>query len=77
MGAQPARYVVIPVSCSQCEEKQVVHVRVRTGSIPQMGPQAIACVKCYTIFDVMVPDEIIGGPFPWHGGTGEGRTPGH
>jgi hypothetical protein len=50
MEAQPARYVVIPVSCSHCKEKQVVHMRVRTG-FSQMGPQVVECLKCHTGFD--------------------------
>jgi len=63
MEVQPARYVAIPVSCSACHEDQFVHIHARTG-IVQMNPQAIECVKCHAIFDVMVPDEIIAGPFP-------------
>jgi DNA-directed RNA polymerase subunit M/transcription elongation factor TFIIS len=62
-AAQPARYVVIPVSCSSCKENQVVHIRARTG-FGQMGTQVVECLKCHTGFDVMVPDEIIAGPFP-------------
>ena len=62
MEPQPARYVPIPVSCSACNEKQVVHIRVRSG-MWQMGPQVIECLKCHTGFEVIVPDEIIAGPF--------------
>jgi hypothetical protein len=63
MEAQPARYVPVPVVCSKCNEKQVVHTRVRT-SPAQIGPQEVECLKCHTVFLVMVPNDIIGGPFP-------------
>jgi hypothetical protein len=63
MEVQPARYVAIPVSYPTCHEDQLVHIHARAG-IVQMHPQAIECLKCHAIFDVMVPDEIIAGPFP-------------
>ena len=63
MEVQPAGYVAIPVSCPTCHEDQFVHIHARAG-IVQMNPQAIECLKCHAIFDVMVPDEIIAGPFP-------------
>jgi hypothetical protein len=63
MEAQSARYVVAPVSCSHCKEKQSVHVRARSG-FAAMGPQFVECLKCHESFWVIVPDEIIAGPFP-------------
>ena len=62
MEVQPARYVAIPVSCPTCYEDQFVHIHARAG-IVQMNPQAIECLKCHAIFDVMVPDEIIAAHF--------------
>jgi hypothetical protein len=64
MDAQPARYVKIPVACSQCEEKQVVHVRAPIG-FSQDRAHAIECLHCHAIVGVLVPDDIIDGPFPW------------
>ena len=65
-AAQPARYVPLPVFCSHCGQKQVVHTRARTGSasFAQSGHQEIECLKCNHLFTVSVPDEIIAGPFP-------------
>ncbi len=59
--AKPA-YVVITISCPQCQQEQVVHVRARTG-FAQMGGQTVRCLECERDFDVMVPDQIVGGPF--------------
>jgi len=65
-SAQPARYVPLPVFCSHCGQKQVVHTRARTGaaSFAQSGHQEIECLKCNKLFAVSIPDEIIAGPFP-------------
>ena len=63
-AAQPERYVAVPVSCSACKEKQLVHIRARAGGVLQMRRQEVECLKCDTVFEVMVPDEIIAGPFP-------------
>jgi hypothetical protein len=57
------RYVVMMVECQHCKAKQKVHVAVRAG-FAQMGSQTIPCIKCEKDFDVMVPDKIVGGPFP-------------
>jgi hypothetical protein len=63
MEAQPGRYVPIPIVCPKCKEKQVVHISARTG-FKQMGHQEVECLKCHEVFVVMVPDQIIAGPFP-------------
>jgi hypothetical protein len=62
MEAQPARYVVMEISCpnSHC---QIVHVQAGTGFV-QMAPQTVECLKCHELFQVMLPDRIVGGPFP-------------
>jgi hypothetical protein len=57
------RYVVMTVECQHCKTKQKVHVAARTG-FAQLGSQTIPCTKCKKDFDVMVPDRIVGGPFP-------------
>jgi hypothetical protein len=46
-----------------CKQKQIVHVYVRAGRSP-MNNQTVTCIKCKKEFDVLVPDPIIGGPFP-------------
>jgi hypothetical protein len=70
MDAQQSSFVVIPVSCSHCEEKHLVHVRerrtsqARTGGPSQRGGrQTVECLKCHEGFDVMVAGKIIAGPF--------------
>ncbi len=55
-------HVVITISCPGCRQKQVVQVRPRTG-FAQMADQKVRCVKCESEFNVMVPDQIVGGPF--------------
>ncbi len=57
------RFVVMTVECKHCKTQQAVHVAAKPGSA-QMGDQTIPCVKCKKSFDVMVPDRIVGGPFP-------------
>jgi hypothetical protein len=65
-SAQPARYVPLPVFCSHCGQKQVVHAPALTGaaSFAQSGHQEVECLKCNKRFAVSIPDEIIAGPFP-------------
>jgi ribosomal protein S27E len=62
-ATQPARYVPMPVTCSSCNERQIVHLAASTG-FRQMGDQEVECLKCHDVFRVMVPDTIIAGPFP-------------
>jgi hypothetical protein len=62
-SAQPARYVPMPVTCTSCNEKQIVHIAATTG-FSQMGDQEVECLKCKDVFRVMVPARIIAGPFP-------------
>lgn len=61
MPNQP--FIVIPVKCSNCGAKQVVRMRARAG-FSQYGPQAINCVACEREFEALIPDQILGGPFP-------------
>jgi hypothetical protein len=56
-------YVVIPISCSHCQAKQVVQVHARTGFI-QTAEQTVRCLKCEKDFRASLPNQIIGGPFP-------------
>jgi len=60
--AKPAHVRMI-ISCPHCQQKQVIQVRATIG-FAQMGDQSVQCVKCEKAFDVMVPDQIVGGPFP-------------
>jgi transcription elongation factor Elf1 len=55
-------YTVVSVSCSHCEQEQLVHVLAGTGTWSS-AYQSVVCVKCGQHFDVMLPDLIIGGPF--------------
>jgi hypothetical protein len=63
--AQPQlreRHVLMPVICTHCQQKQIVQMRARS-EFHTIHPQSVDCVKCENSFDVMIPDEIIGGPF--------------
>lgn len=55
--------IAVTISCSHCEQEQVVHIRARTGSW-SMAHQSVKCVKCHQYFDLMISDAIIAGPFP-------------
>jgi transcription elongation factor Elf1 len=55
-------YTVVTVSCSHCQQEQVVHTQAY-GGIWSMAHQFVKCLKCEQEFAVMVPDAIIGGPF--------------
>ena len=64
MASNPQpNYVVWPVDCRSCHEKQTVHLSPNTGPA-QWSVQTIKCVKCGKDFDVIIPDRIIlDGPF--------------
>jgi len=62
-GTAPGRHVVMTISCPHCQQKQVVQVRARAG-FAQMADQTVKCVKCDKDFTVMLPDQILDGPFP-------------
>jgi transcription elongation factor Elf1 len=53
----------VTVSCSHCQQEQVVLVHAHTGSW-SMAHQSVKCFKCGQWFDVMVSDAILSGPFP-------------
>jgi len=64
VAAPKQNYVKIPTECPHCHAKQEVHVEALTR-FAQMGtPLPVVCVKCEKGFEIMVPDPIIGGPFP-------------
>jgi DNA-directed RNA polymerase subunit M/transcription elongation factor TFIIS len=54
-------FITMTVECQHCKAKQKVLVVARARSA-QMGKQSIACIECKEVFDVMVPDRIVGGP---------------
>jgi uncharacterized protein YbaR (Trm112 family) len=61
MDAPKTPYVVMTVSCPDCQQKQVLEVRARAG-FGVMSEQSITCVRCKKDFPVMLPDKIVGGP---------------
>jgi hypothetical protein len=61
--ANESSFRVISVECPHCKVKQKVHVAGRPG-IAQTGSQYLSCINCDSEFDVMLPDKIVGGPFP-------------
>jgi hypothetical protein len=63
MSTSQAPYVVMTVECQHCKIKQTVHVAVSIGA-RMIGNQTIPCINCGNYFVAMVPDKIVGGPFP-------------
>jgi ribosomal protein S27E len=55
-------YTVVSVSCSHCEQEQLVHVQAGTGTW-STAHQSVECVRCGQHFAVMLPDAIFGGSF--------------
>jgi ribosomal protein S27E len=55
-------YVVMTVSCEHCQQEQIVHVQVGTGTW-STAHQSVECLGCGQHFEVMLPDAIIAGPF--------------
>ena len=55
-------YTVVSVSCSHCEQEQLVHVQAGTGTW-STAHQSLECLRCGQYFEVLLPDAIIGGPF--------------
>ena len=51
------------VECTNCKTKQKVHVMAPTGATP-LTAQSMQCINCYRHFVVMVPHNIVRGPFP-------------
>jgi len=63
MESVASRHVVMTICCSRCQAQQVVHVRATTGC-KQISDQTVVCISCHRPFDVLLPDDIVGGPFP-------------
>jgi hypothetical protein len=63
MSRSRARYVEMTVECQNCKKKQIVHVAAGAG-LGMKGRQIIRCINCDHQFDAVLPDEIVGGPFP-------------
>lgn len=57
-------HVVATIECTACHAKQVVHVRAVKTGFGSIADQGVQCIKCKKQFYVLVPDEIIDGPFP-------------
>jgi ribosomal protein S27E len=53
-------YTVVTVSCSHCQQEQVVHTQARIWSLAH---ESVKCLKCEQEFQVTVSDAIVGGPF--------------
>jgi hypothetical protein len=53
-------YTVVTVSCSHCQQEQVVHTQARIWSLAH---ESVKCLKCEQEFQVTVSDAIAGGPF--------------
>ncbi len=55
------RHIFMPVVCTHCQQKLRVKMRARSEFLA-MYPQSVKCLKCDQVFDVTIPDEIIGEP---------------
>ena len=56
-------YIKIRVKCPKCGTEQIIHVRAKAG-LRQIGDQTIVCLECKAHYETLLPDDIIGGPFP-------------
>jgi hypothetical protein len=63
-SASKSAYVAIPIECDHCQAKQIVHIAFHTGLVQMGAPQSIECLSCHRSFDRVLPNMIIGGPFP-------------
>jgi two-component system, chemotaxis family, chemotaxis protein CheY len=59
--ANASRFIVVPVECAQCKANQRIHVAARS-EIVQTANQYLSCID--SEFVVVLPDKIVGGPFP-------------
>jgi transcription elongation factor Elf1 len=55
-------YLNVTVSCTRCQQELVVQMRARSG-FRSINLQSVKCTKCENTFGVLIPDEILGGPF--------------
>jgi hypothetical protein len=53
---------IVAVKCPHCNTCQKVHIIGRTGT-SQMAQHA-KCLACQQPFEVMLPNNIVAGPFP-------------
>ena len=58
---QPSE-VMRPIVCTHCHEKQVVRTDGKFG-IRFMHAQSVRCLKCGSTFDVILPYQIVAGPY--------------
>lgn len=61
-GQLTLSYVPLTISCSHCQQEQVVHVQDR-GGFWSTAHQWVKCLKCKREFEVMLPEAIVTGPF--------------
>jgi hypothetical protein len=61
--AKEPRFVVMMIEFPNCKAKQKVHVAAYLGP-GQMPNQYLFCINCESEFEVILPDKIVGGPFP-------------
>ncbi|HUN60529.1 MAG TPA: hypothetical protein VMU53_00985 [Candidatus Sulfotelmatobacter sp.] len=59
---QPPEEFSRVVTCAHCHEKQTVRTDGKFG-IRFMHAQSVRCVKCSAVFNVILPYQIIGGPY--------------
>jgi hypothetical protein len=59
-NVQPEQRII---TCPHCRAKQRIHVR-NHGQTGQMVAECVRCFHCNQQFIVMVPYEIVTGPFP-------------
>jgi hypothetical protein len=55
-------HINLTVSCTHCQQELVVQMRARSG-FRSINLQSVKCMKCESTFGVLIPGEILGGPF--------------
>jgi hypothetical protein len=55
--------VLRSVTCTRCHETQIVRTNGEFG-IRFMHTQPVQCIRCTGMFNVILPYEIVGGPYP-------------
>lgn len=59
---QSPDHILRTITCTHCQEKQTVRTLVQPG-VRFIRPQTVKCVSCENHFEVVLPDEIVGGPY--------------
>ena len=59
---QSPQDILRTITCTHCQKRQTVRTRIQPG-VRLIRPQSVKCVSCENDFEVVVPDEIVSGPY--------------